>query len=588
MLLIRPYPKATDTLPNYLLRLTAANGYKNSMQILRDERCLLTNNRLPGKKIFFGGFDLDRVAMLANIETAQLRELSCKHTFSTRCVVIGQEFLTKTINFSNVRVCPCCYQEQQSIPFSNSLLAKTFCTKHEAALVAIHPDTGKKLTWATHYLWRDAPTWMPQITPIDICEAELAINEQLETLTNNNLIIADQILGLAEYCDLLEFFARFHQVAFGSNITTKYEINSSRDFYAPAHWYIAEWPERYFELLSHFESHPIASSRLTGVRKCFRDLYDDLYSPENERSVAYKLLKSGFEQYLKEHYSNGLLMSSLSIVSDEVKAESSFISKEQIAKILNCRVSRVNLCIREGLLSVSKTLTNGTDLFKRVEILELQRKLIDCWSLEQTSTHLSVSTYHARQLFNADIIRPLLRPSDSNRDWLIERSEADKLVTQLIACACKNIKANRHAIKRYTFSKVNFANLIKSMLSGEIEYSYKPDKKHPQSLMQFTPTLDDSDEPNPLFVSPSEAIKLLNTNKNAIYDFIKLGYLESQRISVKRTPRPIKMIPTSSIANFQSRYLLRNQLSLPQTNYVKLSGPNIDGCCVNLFSKAKK
>jgi len=47
MLLIRPSPNYKDTLTNYLLRLTAANGYKNSMQLLRDERCLLHNNRLP-------------------------------------------------------------------------------------------------------------------------------------------------------------------------------------------------------------------------------------------------------------------------------------------------------------------------------------------------------------------------------------------------------------------------------------------------------------------------------------------------------------------------------------------------------------
>jgi len=555
------------------------------MQLLRDERYLLTNNRLPGKKIFFGNFDLQRVAMLANIEPEQLRELSFKHTFSSRCLVLGQEFLSKAINFSNVRLCPYCYQEQQSIPFTNSLLAKTFCCEHGTQLIAIHPDTGRKLTWATHYLWRDAPKWISQITPIDICDAELAINEQLEKLTHSSLVIADQVLDLAHYCDLLEFFARFHQVAFGSSFTKKYELNSSSKFYAPAHWYIAEWPERYFELLNHFESHPMASSRLTGVRKCFRDLYDDLYSPENKRSTANKLLKSGFEQYLKDHYSNGLLMSSLSIVSEDVKTESSYISKEQVAKILNCRVSRVNLYIREGLLSVSKTLTNSTDLFKRTDVLNFKNKLSHCLSLVQCAAYLSISTYHARQLFNADIIQPLLRPTESNRDWVIERYEADKLVTQLIACACKNIRANRHAVKRYTFSKVNFTNLIKSMLSGEIEYSYKPDMKHPHSLMQFTPTLNDFDEPNPLFVSPSEAVKLLNTNKNAIYDFIKLGYLKAEKINVKRTPRPVKMISKASITDFKSLYLLRNQLILPVANYVKLSGPQIDGCCINLFSK---
>lgn len=583
MLLIRPYPKATDTLPNYLLRLTAANGYKNSMQILRDERCLLTNNRLPSKKIFFGDFDLDRVAMLANIETAQLTELSFKHTFSKRCVVFGQEFLTKTINFSNVRVCPYCYQEQQSIPFTNSLLAKTFCTKHETALVAIHPDTGKKLAWATHYLWRDAPTWIPQINAMDICEAELTINEQLEKFAHSSLVIADQVLDLAEYCDLLEFFARFHQVAFGSIVTTKYELSSSRNLYTPAHWYIAGWPERYFELLNHFESHPMASSRLTGVRKCFRDLYDDLYNPENKNSGAYKLLKLGFEQYLKNHYSTGLLMSSLSIVSDEVKTESSYVSKEQIAKILNCRVSRVNLYIREGLLSVTKTLANDTELFQRKAVLKLKKKLNECLSLEQCAISLCISTYHLRQLLLSSVIKPLLAPGKNNRDWLVQVTHVKKVINNLKIGADNDITKKMPSIKRFTFAKLNLTALISQMLNGKIKFSFDQDEHNPLSLKQFTPLFNAADDDDKEYVSPIEAVQLLGVNKNAIYDFIKLGYLDCDKIQVRRTPRPIKMIPKKSINNFKSKYRLSRQLSGSRHNSPLISGPSIDGCCVNIY-----
>lgn len=545
----------------------------------------MTNNRLPSKKIFFGDFDFSRVAMLANVETKQLSELSFKHTVSTRCLAFGQEFLTKTINFSNVRICPYCCQEQLSIPFINSLHARTYCTKHNCSLLSIHPETGQRLNWTTHYLWRDVSEWTSHLSIADGCEAEVAINKQLAVLTNNHIVVDEHIIGLAGYCDLLEFFARFHQIAFGSVITSKYEFNSSRNFYAPAYWYIAEWPERYFELLNHFESHPMASSRLTGVRKCFRDLYDDLYSSENKNSVAYKLLKSGFEQYLKNHYSNGILMSSLSVVSNAVKAESSFISKEQSAKILNCRVSRVNIYVREGLLSANASLVNGKFLFKRTDVYELKSKLSRCISLEQCASHFSISAFHTRQLLRANIIRPLLRPSTSNRDWLIELSQADGLVQSLMAGACAESNEKRHTIKRYAFAKVNFAELIKLMLSGEIKYNFTQNKKHPNSLSQFIPTFDSSDEPYSHLMTPSEAIRLLNINKNAVYDFIKLGYLESEKVCVNRTPRPVKMITKASITAFKSRFLLTNQLLLPKANYQRVSGPDIDGCCVNLYSR---
>lgn len=525
--------------------------------------------------------------MLANIETAQLRELSFTHTFSTRCLAFGQEFLTKTINFSNVRVCPFCFQEHQSIPFTNSLLAKTFCTKHGIPLVAIHPDTGRKLTWATHYLWRDAPTWIPQISAIDICEAELTINEQLEKLANNSLGIVDQVLVLAEYCDLLEFFARFHQVAFGSSAKTKYEFSSSRNYYAPAHWYIKEWPIRYYELLDHFESHPMASSRLTGVRKCFRDLYDDVYSPENKNSGAYKLLKSGFEQYLKHYYSNGLLMSSLSIVSDEVKTESKYISKEETANILDCHISRVKLYIREGLLSFTKTLDNNIDIFKREEVLKLKSKLRNCFTLKQCANCLSVSTYHARQLLQASIINPVIAPSKSNRDWLIDKSEIEQLIKSLIKSAEENITAKTSAIKRFTFSKVNLANLVSDMLSNNIKFGYVSDKEKPFSLMQFTPIFDANDPIDSNFVSPAEAIHLLGVNKNAIYDFIKLGYLEYKKINVKRTPRSVTMILRNSVVRFKALYRFSRQLKdQNEGNFILVSGPKIDGCCVNVYRKS--
>lgn len=586
MLLIRPYPKATDTLPNYLLRLTAANGYKNSMQLLRDERCLLTNNRLPGKKIFFGDFDLERVAMLANIEAAQLRELSCKHTFSKRCVVIGQEFLTKTINFSNVRVCPYCYQEQQSIPFSNSLLAKTFCTKHEAALVAIHPDTGRKLTWATHYLWRDAPIWISQINTMDICEAELAINELLETLTNNNLIIADQILSLAEYCDLLEFFARFHQVAFGSNITTKYEINSSRDFYAPAHWYIAEWPNRFFELLSHFEARPMSNTRLTGIRKCFRDLYDDIYSVENSRSGAYTLLKNGFEEYLSEHFYCGTLMKSLTQVGDHVREKSTYISETQVAELLCCHLGKIKVYIREKLLSYSKILPNGTHLFLRLHVIKLKSRLNKSCSIGECAELLGISVYHTRQLLRAGIIQPLLKPNAENRDWLIEKLQIEELIRQLKSFADSTVKKTNTAQKRFTFMKVDFGRLIKAMLTGDISFGYKANKKRLLSLEQFTPCFDANDESLAYFLSPTEATIALGVNINAIYDFIKLGYLKCEKLQVKRTARAIKMIPKTSIEKFKLQYFLsKNTKKMNPNDIYLISGPKVDGCCVNLYCK---
>jgi len=588
MLLIRPYPLPTDTLPNYLLRLTAANGYKNSMQLLRDEHCLLANNRLPGKKIFFGDFDLDKVARLANINAHQLNTLSLKHTFSTRCLAFGQEFLTKAVNFSSVRICPHCYQEQGSIPFSNSLVAKTFCIKHNCTLVAVHPVTGRNLTWATHYLWRDIASWGDKVHSVDIDEAEFKINQQIEYLENNRIIIGRQQLNLAEYCDLLEFFAHFHHFAFGSNSSTqaKNDIEFCCQYYAAAHWYISEWPTQFFELLVHFENHPMSENRLTGIRKCFRDLYDDIYSSENSCSGAYKLLKNGFKEYLSDHFSSGILMSSLSQIDYGVRDKSTYISETQVAELLCCHLGKVKVYIREGILFYSHKLPNGANLFLRSDVIKLKSRLKNCCSIDEYAELLGISVYLARQLLRAEIIQPLLKPNNENRDWLIEKPQIKKLIRQLKSSADLTIKKSNTAQKRFTFIKVSFGRLIKSMLNGDINFGYIPNKKQPLSLEQFTPCFDANDKPLTGFISPTEATIELGVNINAIYDFIKLGYLECDKLQVKRTARPIKMIPRSSINKFKSRYLLTRQARKLRANNIELmSGPIIDGCCVNLYCK---
>lgn len=587
MLLIRPYPKATDSLPSYLLRLTAANGYKNSMQLLRDEHCLLANNRIPAKKIFFGYFDLDRVAMLTNLNTHQLNALRLKHTFSTRCLAFGQEFLTKAVNFSSVRVCPYCYQEQGSIPFYNSLVVKTFCTKHNCPLITVHPITGRKLTWATHYLWRDIASWDDNVSSVKVSYAEFKINQQIEISEGKRVIIGRQQLDLAEYCDLLEFFAHFHQFAFGSssNHFAKSEIEFSRQYYAAVYWYITEWPTRFFELLAYFETHPMSDKRLTGVRKCFRDLYDDIYSSENSRSGAYKLLKSGFEEYLSDHFSTGMLMSSLSLVDYKVRENSTYINETQVAELLCCHLSKVKIYNREGVIPLSHTLSNGTLLFFRTEVINLQARLANCCSIDECAELLDISVYLTRQLLRDNIIQPLLKPNNENRDWLIEKLQIEKLVNRLKSSTVLTIKKSKTAQKRYTFTKVNFSRLIQSMLNGGINYGYTPNKRLPLSLKQFTPNFDANDEANNEFLSPGEVAIELGVNINAIYAFIKLGYLEYEKLQVKRTARPVKMIPKASIDKFKSRYLLTKQVNKISLSNVKLvSGPKIDGCCVNLYS----
>ncbi|PKG83840.1 hypothetical protein CXF85_10095 [Colwellia sp. 75C3] len=588
MLLIRPYPQSTDSLPNYLLRLTANNGYKNSMQLLRSANCKLLNNRLPGKKIFFGDFDLERVAMLANINIAQVEALKFRPLSNTRCSAFAQDFLVKNLNVTHVRICPFCYEEHRTIAFINSLAAKTYCTKHNCVLISVHPTTGYRLTWGTHYLWRDVASWSNDVSRIEVGEAEFTFNKHIELLESTNLIIGRQSINLAEYCDLLGFFAHFHPFAIDSQKKTsaKSDTELCRQYYSAAYWYIAEWPTRFFEMLAHFENHPMSDRRLTGIRKCFRDLYDDIYSSDNSRSGAYKLLKSGFEEYLRDHFSTGILMQSLTQVDTQTKDNSIFISESQIAKILYCHLGKVKVYIREKLISPSHFLVNGTRLFLRTGVMKLKSKLENCCSIDECAELLDVSVYHTRQLLRDGIINPLLEPNLTNRDWLIEKREIEILINRLKANASISMSSPTTAIRRFNFAGYSFADLIKKMLNGKVDYAYSGSNNAPFSLIRFTPIFQTDDDVSSELLTPQEACSTLGINKNVIYEFIKIGLIDCLKQKVNRTPRPIKLIPKASIIQFKTCYLLKHQLNgIPVSDIELISGPKINGGLINVYQR---
>uniref|UniRef100_UPI001E28B634 TniQ family protein n=1 Tax=Rheinheimera soli TaxID=443616 RepID=UPI001E28B634 len=300
MLLSRPFPKKHETLPSYLLRITEANGYKNIMQLLTTERIQFSNNRLPSKKIFFGEFDLERIASLANVESSELHSLKLLPYSSNHCSINGRIYSNKSLNFANVRICPECYREIKQFQFINVLMPKTYCTRHLLPLVSIHPTSGKLLTWGTHYLWREIRHSDGNHFHFDITDAEYKTNVLIENAEHHTLDIAAHQIDLPGLCDLLSFFSRFQQLAFKNRLPNipHSHVNYCRQYYLPTSYYLENWPNSYFDLLAYFEKNPLGHAGITGVRKCFRDLYDDIYTPENRHSSGYQLLRSSFENYL--------------------------------------------------------------------------------------------------------------------------------------------------------------------------------------------------------------------------------------------------------------------------------------------------
>ncbi|MFK3978145.1 TniQ family protein [Shewanella vesiculosa] len=584
MLLIRPCPKDKELLPQYLVRLSVANGYHNTHAMMKVIGESLANTRIPGKRLYFGNFDIKRLATAVNLTPERINECKLKRISVTRYLYNGQQFSLKTTSFNYLRVCPLCYAETPELNLLNSINAKTACAKHRCALLDIHPETGKKLNWGTQYLGQKIATWADNIPLREPFQAELVLNECIEALWSSTdclpYAITDSI-SLAEFLDLISFFAHFHQRAFGKDV-----ISTQQSYLAPAHWYLSEWPQPYNELLEYFQNNPMASNRLNGLRKCYRDLYDNLYSPQNACSRGYKLLREQFENYIVKGFSDGPLLSSVKWIQ-QLKLESfSFLNEIQTCKYLSIPNTKLKILVREGILPPFKQLENGTLLFSRLSLLPFKNKLSSCLSLTHAAKLLEISDYHMRALLKARLIKTLLQPSAKNRDWLIEKAELVLFVSKLKSRSIKGLQTTDHAVKRHTFAGENLVSLLKKMLSDAVKYTYIHQPSSPLSLGQFYPEFKTNEAEHLGLLTPKEVCLVLGINKNVIYDLITKGLIDSTRQSVKRTPRPVLFIPRSSVDTFKSKYLLKHQIENLHLNQLTIiSGPKIDGGLINIYQR---
>jgi hypothetical protein len=579
MLLIRPHPQTTDTLPSYLLRLTAANGYKNPMQLLRSNQFQLLNNRLPGKKIFFGDFDLKAMADLANINVNELLALQFNRTSSTKFSFAGNEYKLKHMLFSAIKVCPECYKNNGVIAFENIFKAKTFCTIHRQPLITKHPLTNKNLSWGSHYLWRDIPSRKNMNKSKSISNHEFQMNKNIELLANNQrsqLPKPFNTLSLSDYLDVLAFFTNFHLPTFGV-VAEPYVIS---------YRYLTAWPTIFFTLLSKYENEPMSDKRLTGVRKYFRDLYDELYSKENMNSTEFKILRTSFEGYLCKHFKHGSINNSFEWLNTETKNLTSLLNEKQSYELLNCPRSRLKLFIREKLIVVTQVIENGIQLFQRNELLAFKDRIGKCLTLIECAKQLDISEYLTRKLVYSGIIKPLLIPNDRNRDWLIEISAIEFFIVKLSKNSISLKNTETKSFKRLAFAGYDICELLFSMTAGDLKYDFNKNSKKPLSLLQFKPYFDTTDLPSIDNVTPFEASKSLNININAVYAFIKIGLLQCKKVKVNRTPRPVIVITQKSILYFKTHFLLTKQLSGKDKDlYILISGPSVDGGVVNVYAK---
>jgi len=586
MLLTRPYPLTDESLPSYLLRLVSANHYRNPVVLLQYLGATISNNRLPAKKMWFGEFDTQAVERCANLGPGTLGLMAAKHIGPNAIEVCGKRFREHALRYNRLTVCPFCLIENRPIDLSNSLSTKTLCPKHGVKLLTQSPQTGRALTWGTHYLLKEVITWDVALSNVPIIDCEWSMNQAIDDALTTGFCTPSASLGkldLSTLLDLLYFFARFNRrrwLAPNASIRNSFRNDEN---YINAFNILENWPLSFHNELKSFELHAISKRGKSGLRHHYRDIYDALYAPSIVSDSAKQLIRPVFERFLTNVYPNPIMSSAIRL-NDEVLHNSNTVNEKQACNILICPPTRLKLYVRVGLLHPIAQFPNDNSWYHRIDVDRLRLTLDNAVSLTGCAQALCISNHQTRKLLTAELLPALIKPTSENRDWLVETSELQQLVGGLKARSTVAKDPDLHGFKRQTFRGMDIVASIKAILSGTLNCRMVTDPSQPLSLHQFVP-IPSLAEHEKDFVSPKEASELVGANINAIYDWMKRGFISYQKRNVERTARPVKLISKSSLAQFKRKF----RVGIPTNTinrqaYTQVSGPNIDGACVKLYS----
>lgn len=587
MFLIRPKTHPNESILSYLVRASHVNGLKSPLQIFQAIRLPITNSRIPNDKVLYGEYAQKALFGAFNLTDTEFPVLFAHQSDGLN--LIGDFTVPSTIFRTNhPRICPYCVQEMGFIECSTFFLPKTYCTKHQTALV--DRLDGKRIRWSTPFLFKSLLEYKrSNESHSNTSGTVIDFNNILEKLISHEpstlMPVQFRNMNLDEISKLIDFSMRYKN---RTNASTPLNLaNFTNDQLAKAfedvHSFLMNWPISLDNLLFYYEKNPMSNRRgKHGIRYCFRDLYDELYAKQNEHHLAYSLLKQQFENYLATQYSDSAFLSTISRISTNLYENSRLINRKHAAKILKCRANKVDIYVREGLLQKSG---HEGSLFLRKDVELLSHRLSNCLTLNQLASKLEIGRYKTISLLNDKIIKPILSPNENNRDWLIEKDEVLRFISILHSNSSFTTPNNATAstFKKITFHGMNFSCVIRKMLNGEITYLYVSctDITKSLSLNQFIPFLrhevDDLD-----FFTPKEASKYLSVNVNAIYFWIKKGLLKATKKKVNNVTRPIIMIDITDAYEFKSKYILSKN-RVYNKKYTAISGPQIDGGIVNLF-----
>lgn len=580
--LIRPLPKKTEHLLAFMMRVSWLNHMRSLKDLLLACGLKTLNDRIAYRKLVTGDFDKDVLAGNLQLDVSFLQD-NAVNISPTKTMAFNHSFPTDMLDFSHPKLCRQCFEINGYFPFSSAIVPMAACPKHGCRLTT-HWRNGQQLSWGEQNLCSKLIDDTDDLTRAsgDSIELSILIVRLSNRVPNTGLPEPLHLLALFDLMLVLRFIVRFDKRIPGVRGPKHIPPLAWSDAYS----ILKKWPSSIFPLFLDCEINGLKTHAGNGVRAAYRDLYDELYAGPYRSSYAYFCLRCAFETFISRPDSATPLWSpNLKLLSDKCIQK---ISCKQSMQLLGLRERGLERLINLNLLGDAISTVSGVRLLNKSDVLRFASEQHHFINLSELCKLLEVNRATAVQLVTCGTFPCVARPDSVHRDWLFDSREISNLIELLKKKCNKLIKhgcgASQNPMRKFHFRGKTTAEIINEMLCGQLKFTYHPNNHSPLSLTQFSPFANDEPELYQFdYLTPRQVALMLGVNINAVYDLVKLGYLNRQMVKLPRHTREVCLISIDSVNDFQTKYSIKPQTRRALTC---VSGPKIDGALLNIYRKS--
>lgn len=481
LLLVRPNMYRDECLLSYLIRISDLNGFSQFSYMLKVAGFSWKNLRAPTHDIRTAEFSLKALFEGLGIQYSIPETANIYQTFR-------KGIDTPYLFSRNPKVCPECIIENGYCKSVWNYLPVIACPKHKTLLVDSSPSSGKRLSWYRKTLGTfqgkdeeliraitPAPSQAIHLTNLfqKLSQGKSLVNRNIPVLFHGlNFCEALTIINfLSHYLFCLNNDSHFTPIKFENALLAKYYLDI---------WKIASnWPDGFYALLSQYIDYPMSSRGKGGINKHFRDIHERLYKQSANRGIA--LIKGEFDRYINQYWPETWTTAKvvrINIVEDLHK----LISKKEAARLFKCHPSKIDRLIRAGKLELK--IFRGKSYCHLDHVKFAISEETNNWTLSRFCQELGIGRHQAVLLLNSGLFVVLQKPSQVNRDWLIDSNSAKGVVSSLRAKATTDI-IDGISLAGVQHQGYDISDVLRLMSNGSLIFNSKMDCNNPNSLMQF-------------------------------------------------------------------------------------------------------